>query len=585
MATQTKATYKLSNSNSIGSIAKEKKISSLTKQISSLTKKAEKKAAEQVSSLSKQVSDAKAAKATGSSGGGAAAGSSIEDVAKGIVVPDYKQDETVATIQDRYRTDATAPIDEAEVRRQARENIQAEIDAIEAAAAGKIRAARNTNKAALGGVAALNARSGLLGSDFGNAAVGRQNSAFNEVVDEVENEKQLKIQQAYQEAEAAALGIITDKRAAQKLGSEKYLEFIESEGEKKKAAAKTFAKSLLDKGIDVTELTPEQIGKLTTSYGLSDAEFSQLYKATVDEDAKAKAEAKKLAAETAKAEAAANSFELSEGQAKYTVDPETGEVKQVAKNAKTFAPKTGSGGSGGAGRSGLGDELDQLASQVASTLPGTRQGAFWSAVKNAKTADQLISVIAANGAIPADAKNDLINTRAGQGSLRQAIKDVKNGVETGVLQSSGNYALGLFGGQLSPELTRVRQNIIAAIQPYRSSITGAAWGTQEEAEYKSLFGDISDTPETLLTKLENLDDIMTNKRVAIISTSVDPLGMNASFDPYLADYETTYNQYGEDGGGNAPGTVDVLNRGTGKVITIPVENLQDALDSGEYEET
>lgn len=591
MATSTKAKYKLSNSNSIGSIAKQKQISSIKKQISSLTKKAEVKAQEKVSSLTKEVESAKAAKAAANTanntntGAGAATGSSIEDVAKGIVVPDYKQDETAAAIQNRYKTDATTEIDEATIRKQARDNIQAEIDAIEAAAAGKLRNARQTNKAAQGNVNALNARSGLLGSDFGMAATGRQDAAFNEVADEIQNEKQLAIQKAYQEAEAAALGIITDKRAAQKLGSEKYLEFIESEGEKKKAAAKTFAKSLLDKGIDVTELTPDQISKLVTSYGLSDAEFNQLYKATKDEDAKTAAEAAKLAAETKKAEAAANSFELSEGQAKYVIDEETGEVKQVAKNAKTFAPKATSGGDGPGSSGTYGNDLDALAGQVKAGLNGKyKQEQFSAQFARARTVDDKIALIASVADMPADIKKDLIQTANAKYQLRQAINLVKSGVQTGVLQKAAQYGLGIGGGQLSPELTQISQLITAATQPYRNSVTGAAWGDQETAEYNTLFGSIKDTPETLLTKLENLEKIMSDGRVNLIAAAVDPFGSNSSFDSYRSDYETTYNQYGEDGGGNAPGTVDILNRGTGKVITIPVESLQDALDSGEYEE-
>lgn len=512
--------------------------------------------------------------ASGSSTGG----STIKDVAKNITVPDYTQDEVSKTIGNRYKTEAVAEIDEEEIRRKAREGVQAQIDALDRQYIESTRRAKQVAKGELGTASAIQARSGLLGSDFAAGQNRKVEGELSDVLDELGAKRQAEIQKLYTDAENAALGLLTEKRTARDTSTTKYLEFLSKEGEKKKSAAKAFAKALLDKGIDVTELDPDQINKLTTSYGLSDAEFKELYRSTKDENEKAKLDMDVLRADAKEKLNKANTFELSEGQARYELNEETGKFELVAKNAKTFAPKGGSsGGASGAATTDLG----QLAAQVASTLPGTRQGPFWAAFNGARNDQDKISVIAVNGNIPADARNDLINTAAGQRSLDKAIAMIENGLETGVLQAGANYGLGLLGGQLSPELTQAKQYITAAIQPYRSSITGAAWGTQEEAEYKGLFGNVSDQPETLLTKLKTLKEIMNDKRVAVLAAGTDPLGMNKAFEQYYSDFNPATDVDPQDIYND---NVQVLNRETGRLIEIPQSSLQEALDSGVYEE-
>lgn len=70
--------------------------------------------------------------------------------------------------QDQLAT-YNAPIDETAIRKQKESEFQSQIDAINAVYADKLRQERTTGQGRLGSGRAIQARSGLIGSDFGTA--------------------------------------------------------------------------------------------------------------------------------------------------------------------------------------------------------------------------------------------------------------------------------------------------------------------------------------------------------------------------------------------------------------------------------
>lgn len=125
---------------------------------------------------------------------------------------------------------------------------------------------------------------------------------------------------------------------------------------------------------------------------------------------------------------------------------------------------------------------------------------------------------------PADIRRDFGNQAMAVGSIDQAIKALDEGTKTGFLQNGAQYVFNTFGQDYDPNLATIGAYITSAIQPYRNSITGAAWGSQEEQEYQKLFGSTKYSPEELKLRLNNLKKIMADKSAQALNVYVNPLG-------------------------------------------------------------
>lgn len=479
---------------------------------------------------------------------------------KASLIPDVPtEDPTMSAYYKEQKKLVETPIDERKLREKVRKQYESQFDSLRLVAAQKIADERKMGEGRLGSARALQARSGVLGSNFAGAENDEINRDTQDIVNSVNAETEAKIAYLMGESEKDYSAQLAKATEAKRQGAEAYLEYLKTRDSERSTKASNLAKLFATQGIDPATLTSDDIKKLETTYGVDLGSFKTMVidaKNQINKDA---------------------FFELSDGESKYVYDPVTGEAKLIAENQKNFAPKSSSGGSGsgyGGGSGSFGSDLDAMIATVGASLNGKyKQEAFAQTISRARNDEDKIAAIASAVNITGDARQDLTQTGIGQRSLKTAIGMLKNGVQTGVIKSGANYAFNLVGGQVDPQMTQLQQYITAAIQPYRSSVTGAAWGQQEEAEYRALFGSTKDTPETLLTKLENLDRIMTNKRVGIIQSYADPLGVNSSFDSYYVD--NPVNQ----GGGNVEQTVTVRSR-DGRVIEIPQRNLEAALQAG-----
>ena len=185
----------------------------------------------------------------------------------------------------------------------------------------------------MGSARALQARSGVLGSNFAGAENDQITRDTNDLAASVDAELNAKISFLMGESEKDYSSQIAAAREAKQKGADEYIKYLTTRDSERVAKANNLAKLFASQGIDPSTLSKEDVAKLESTYGVNLSAF------------KSRIGDAKLALDKAQ------SFELSDGQAKYTIDPTTGKAVLVAENSKNFAPNkySSGGGSGGSG--------------------------------------------------------------------------------------------------------------------------------------------------------------------------------------------------------------------------------------------
>ena len=229
-----------------------------------------------------------------------------------------------------------ADFNENQVRSDVLSQFQGETNATKAAYAQLLKNVRQEGKGRLGENTALQARRGLLGSDFG-AGQTAETKDFNQS----QEEKVLAAQAAAlagikSNALKIAQNEVISRRAAKQQGSEAYLSYLSGAGERKQNNLNTIATSFLSQGVDPMSISPQELEAIAGNFGVTTDDIinSYIQGKTAQEQAEAERQAE-LQKEL--------SFNLSEGQARYQYNPETGQTELVASRAKTYAPSSGGG--------------------------------------------------------------------------------------------------------------------------------------------------------------------------------------------------------------------------------------------------
>ncbi len=272
----------------------------------------------------------------------------IAQVAK-VTVPTYTEDKTTTKIGQNLKDQATQQINEEAIRAATRSRIQGQIDAINAAVADQIANFRNTTgKNRQGQSYALAAAGGRIGSATGEAEFRTTEDYNNQEEQTYRSEANVKISQLLGASMRDAQAEIEAKRVAIKEGADKYFEFLETQGQRKKDQITSFLKNMLALGVDPKEISDADFEKIQDQYGFSKDQLTSIFsdikaqKIAADQEASmsvAELEQKKVNTEKTKSEI--NQFDLGEGQARYIYDPETGTTKLIASKAKTYAPTGG----------------------------------------------------------------------------------------------------------------------------------------------------------------------------------------------------------------------------------------------------
>lgn len=179
----------------------------------------------------------------------------------------------------QQRAAAEAPIDEAAIRQKTLEQFQAEIDALNQLYAQKRKEALQQIEAAKGSSAAIQARRGLLGSDFGVAQTATVQKAGEDVLSSLDAERAAKEQAILSEGRTAGSAEIEKQTAAKKEAMNAYLEALKSEGTKTAANKAETIRRILANNIAVNDnmlkTLAEQLGvpfeELKADYNIAKA--------------------------------------------------------------------------------------------------------------------------------------------------------------------------------------------------------------------------------------------------------------------------------------------------------------------------
>lgn len=242
---------------------------------------------------------------------------------------------------DQSRGTATTPIDEAKIRDNVQKQLQAETDALNKIYDDKLHQARIGGENLLGSNAAISARRGLLGSDFGVAQDQKVRSQNDSVYSGIDNERAAAIAALTSKGTSMVQSELSNKEAAKRNSTADYVNFL-GEQEKRRAerVKQAVAHAVISK-IDLSALSAGDLKAVADSYQISpDAlinDFSDTKKTNDNlkqqQDIK-NADEKRLQ-QTADAQAIKDRYiTLSDGVNLY--DTKTGQV--VAQNPKNFAP-------------------------------------------------------------------------------------------------------------------------------------------------------------------------------------------------------------------------------------------------------
>ena len=191
------------------------------------------------------------------------------------------------------------PIDEEAIRRNTMDKFQAEIDALNRYFAeqksSRFASEDKLGQQRLGTGAAIQARRGLIGSDFGAAQTDKINQGTEEnkraIGATIEAERLAQVQDILGQARTMSDKEIADKEAARKQGSADYIKFLEDAATRKEQNTQTTIASLLQTGIEPDDGT---VKSLAQQLGISEKDFREKFtstkKAATEQAAKTAAE-------------------------------------------------------------------------------------------------------------------------------------------------------------------------------------------------------------------------------------------------------------------------------------------------------
>lgn len=430
---------------------------------------------------------------------------------------------------------ASKGVSEAGSRAKSLAAMQAQIDSTNNFYADQLRQAQIKGQGNLGSSTAIQARRGLLGSDFGAAQTEGVNQANTNVYNSIENEKQMRINELLSSAETSGIQRYKDERAAIESGLKSRIEYLKGAEERKKTGASDASAALIAGGYNIKDLTPEQVTAYAKGYGTTESAIKSAFDMSTY---KTKQEETKRQQDIADALVKKGVENVSQGTQGFFYNPKTQKYDLVANNPKTYAPKAVSGGAGVGGTvSGgkYGSDLDATIGNTLAIIPSKfGQATFSSQIAKARNDSDKINTIASVvlSNAPAAERTDFTNQAKAIKQLDQAIAMIDNGTKTGVLKAGQQYVYNLAGKDYDPNLAKINQLVTSAIQPYRNSITGAAWGDQEDAEYQNLFGSTKYSPAEFKQRLQGVKDIMKNNTSSALNAYVNPMNTTQNyFDP------------------------------------------------------
>lgn len=457
-------------------------------------------------------------------------------------------------------------VDTNKIRSDTLAGFQDRINSLNSIYAQKMTEAKQQGVGRVGQTTAILANRGLAGSARGGAIAEGTLTQNRQIEDAISNEQAVAIANLYGKADEIAVNEAQRRREAIEGGAKSYIEFVKNQEVSKKDNLGNLAGAFITQGIDPSTMTQDEIKSLADKLKVSPSDIISTYKQKQYEKQQADIKANP-------------NKELSQGEALYVFNPETGKYEQQGYNPKTSV-KTGTSGSvsGVSSSNSYKNDLDAIIGATLVTIPSKfGQEQFNTQLNRTRNDADKINLIASTVLknSPNEIKTDFSNQSIAVSNIDKAISEIDKGAKTGVINNALQKGFNLFGKDYDPALQSVAAYIVSAVQPYRNSVTGAAWGSQEENEYQQLFGSTAFSPAELKQRLERLKGIMVNKSVQGLNTFVNPLNTYANpFAPVNIQSPVS----------PAAGTVTVYSVKTGKSAQIPAGSLQQALSSGLFKQ-
>lgn len=248
----------------------------------------------------------------------------------------------------KYKSESEKEIDENAIRKSFKDRIQGSIDAINQTYASMLGSARIRGENNKGVSRAINARSGLLGSDFALADEMNLNRANQDVENSIEAERLGLVQRLLMDAESKADTSIKDARKEKMDAMDKLMESITTRDTRSAGKASKLAQYLVVSGVkSADEITDSDLATIRDTYGVDPATFmSEFDKA-------------RTARDTLENTLNKDRYKtISDGTQLY--DTQTG---KIIENTKNFAPTKGGLSSvlGGTGVTDVYDAMERIA--------------------------------------------------------------------------------------------------------------------------------------------------------------------------------------------------------------------------------
>lgn len=152
-------------------------------------------------------------------------------------------------------------------------NYQAQIDSINAMYADRLNQARIQGQGRIQSRQFAQGRSGQIGSGVGEAGINAVQDANTQVENSIRAEQAAAIQDVYAKVRSGAESSLAAKTLAKQQGADKLLEYLNNvPGERKKASASAVAE-LLARGVDIKNMTLEEIKSYTSGLGISEEQL------------------------------------------------------------------------------------------------------------------------------------------------------------------------------------------------------------------------------------------------------------------------------------------------------------------------
>lgn len=201
----------------------------------------------------------------------------VETIYKKVPIPTDTSGTDAQALRDQLNAlNGTAP-DQNKIYQDTMSRFQAQIDATNKVYNDQLSSARVAGAGRLGQTSAIQARRGLLGSDFGAAQTDTTTAANQDVYNAIDAQRQNAIQIILGKARDDSAAEYTAKKDAYVKNAESRIAWLEGTPARAEANARKAAASLLAQGITVDQVNPTDLDALAKYYNISVDQIKQMY--------------------------------------------------------------------------------------------------------------------------------------------------------------------------------------------------------------------------------------------------------------------------------------------------------------------